>query len=300
MACLFVAWAKWPFAIGSAIYLFIYRQFVPGLIALFWPFLAGLIPPPGKIGVIELAFAKKIGYVPENGGVPQDDTPQDADRAEAWFKEGKELWRQRRHVEAAACFKPVAEQGHAAAQDALGSMYAWGYGVPRDWTQAAAWWRKAAEQGNAEAQGNFGMAYAAGMGVPQDYAQVALWWRRASEQGDAYAQGELGYLYALGKGVPRDYAEAILWLRKAAEQGLPNAQHNLGVLYRDGYGVPQDHAEAYFWFAVAAGAGELGTPSAKDVAKDRDEVASHLTPADLSREQERAQRWLEAHQAKPQ
>lgn len=67
-ACLFVVWAKWPFAIGSAICLFFYRQFVPGFIALFWPLLAGLVPPSGKIGVIELAFAKKIGYMPENGG----------------------------------------------------------------------------------------------------------------------------------------------------------------------------------------------------------------------------------------
>jgi hypothetical protein len=58
----------WPSAIGSTIYLFIHRQFVPGLIALFWPFLAGYIPPSGKIGVIELAFAKKLGYVPEDEG----------------------------------------------------------------------------------------------------------------------------------------------------------------------------------------------------------------------------------------
>ena len=65
-ACFFVVWAKWPFSIGSAIYLFIHLQFVPGLIALFWPLLAGLIPPPGKIGVIELAFAKKLGYVPDD------------------------------------------------------------------------------------------------------------------------------------------------------------------------------------------------------------------------------------------
>lgn len=35
-------------------------------------------------------------------------------------------------------------------------------------------------------------------------------------------------------------------------------------------------------------------------AKSRDEAASHLTPADLSREQERARKWFEAHQAKPQ
>jgi hypothetical protein len=62
-ACLFVAFAKWPCAVGSAIYLFIHRQFVAGLIALFWPLLAGFIPLPGKIGIIELAFAKKLGYV---------------------------------------------------------------------------------------------------------------------------------------------------------------------------------------------------------------------------------------------
>jgi len=66
VACLFVGLAMWPSAIGSTIYLFIHRQFVPGLIALFWPLLAGYIPPPGKIGVIELAFAKKLGYVPDD------------------------------------------------------------------------------------------------------------------------------------------------------------------------------------------------------------------------------------------
>ena len=66
VACHFVVLAKWPFAIGSAIYLFIHGQFVPGLIALVWPLLAGYITIPGKIGVIELAFAKKIGYVPDD------------------------------------------------------------------------------------------------------------------------------------------------------------------------------------------------------------------------------------------
>ena len=65
VACHFVVLAKWPFTIGSAIYLFIHRQFVPALIALVWPFLAGSFTIPGKIGVIELAFAKKIRYVPD-------------------------------------------------------------------------------------------------------------------------------------------------------------------------------------------------------------------------------------------
>jgi hypothetical protein len=34
------------------------------------------------------------------------------------------------------------------------------------------------------------------------------------------------------------------------------------------------------------------------VAKDRDAVASHLSPADLSRVQERARKWFEDHPAK--
>jgi hypothetical protein len=32
----------------------------------------------------------------------------------------------------------------------------------------------------------------------------------------------------------------------------------------------------------------------------RDEAASHLTPADLARAQERAREWFEEHQVKPQ
>ena len=62
-ACLAVVWLKWPVCIGSAIYLFIQRQFIAGVIALIWPLLAGFTVPPGKVGVIELRLAKRIGYV---------------------------------------------------------------------------------------------------------------------------------------------------------------------------------------------------------------------------------------------
>ena len=81
---------------------------------------------------------------------------------------------------------------------------------------------------------------------------------------------------------------------KAAEQGDEHAQFHLGRLYDKGRSVPQDYAEAYFWLDLAAAgtAGEIA-------AEERDKVASHLTPADLSREQDRARKWFEAHQAKP-
>jgi TPR repeat protein len=206
-----------------------------------------------------------------------------------------------------AAFKQQAASGDAAAQCGLGLMYARGpepgvpcaYCVPKDDTQAAFWLRKAAEQGLAVAQGALGNLYENGRGVPQDYAQAILWYRKAAEQGYAPSQSSLGLAYYYGQGVPQDYAQAALWYRKAAEQGLDSAQFTLGDLYYKGQGVPQDYAEAYFWLDLAAAGARNGT-WAESPTRDRDKVASHLTPADLSREQERARKWFEAHPAKPQ
>ena len=116
------------------------------------------------------------------------------------------------------------------------------------------------------------------------------------------AQWRLGYLYDSGQGVLRDDAQAAHWWRKSAEQGDLQAQCGLGLLYHDGSGVPQDYAEAYFWYDLAAARVPitLMPDSASQIVKWRDEAASHLTPADLSREQERARKWFEAYQAKPQ
>ncbi|MGB7583100.1 MAG: hypothetical protein WBL85_11715 [Sedimentisphaerales bacterium] len=63
IACCIVVWLKWPSAVGSAIYLFFHHHPLPAIIALLWPLLAGFAGIPGKVGVIELAFAKKIGFV---------------------------------------------------------------------------------------------------------------------------------------------------------------------------------------------------------------------------------------------
>jgi hypothetical protein len=62
-ACLAVVWLKWPVSIGSAIYLFTHRQPLAGVIALIWPLVAAFTTPPGKIGVIELRLAKRVGHV---------------------------------------------------------------------------------------------------------------------------------------------------------------------------------------------------------------------------------------------
>jgi uncharacterized protein len=65
--------------------------------------------------------------------------------------------------------RPLAQGGDPNAQLMLGTMYALGYGVSRNYTEAVNWFRKAAEQGHPTAQGNLGMAYLSGQGVQQNY-----------------------------------------------------------------------------------------------------------------------------------
>lgn len=85
------------------------------------------------------------------------------------------------------------------------------------------WYRDAADQGHAGAQNNLGTMYAHGLGVPQDYTEVPKWCRIAADQGNASAQYNLGVMYPQGQVVPRDYLQAHLWTKRAAEQGYEEA-----------------------------------------------------------------------------
>ena len=156
------------------------------------------------------------------------------------------------YAQALVWFRKAAVQENAFAQAALGEMYADGWGVPKDYAQAAAWYRKAADQGHLAAQNNLGVIYRDGEGVPQDYAQALMWFRKAAAQGNAAAQYNLGRMYNIGEGVPQNYAQALVWLRKGAAQGNADAQFGLGMMYRGGEGVPQDYAHALMWFRKAA------------------------------------------------
>jgi TPR repeat protein len=114
-------------------------------------------------------------------------------------------------------------------------------------------WRPLADQGEAAAQFWVGACYDLGRGVPPDPAVAARWYRMAAEQGLANAQHNLGHLYEVGQGMAPDYAmtAAATWYRRAADQGYHPAQVNLGVLYYSGHGVRRDLVQAYKWFALA-------------------------------------------------
>ena len=70
-----------------------------------------------------------------------------------------------------------------------------------------------------------------------------------------------------------------------AETGDAIAQFNLGLLYAKGQGVAQDYVQAHKWFNLSATSGDA------DAVKNRDLVASKMTPAQIAEAQRLASAW---------
>ncbi len=62
------------------------------------------------------------------------------------FQAGLEAYKRGDYATALIEFRPLAEQGMADAQFALGFMYYFGHGVPQDYVQAHMWYSLAAER----------------------------------------------------------------------------------------------------------------------------------------------------------
>src|SRR5436305_2011415 len=83
------------------------------------------------------------------------------------FHEGHAAYRDGDFEKAQRLLQPLAEQGDAAAQTALGAMYYFGEGVPQDHAISARWTRVAAETSNLpELQRMVGFNYLLGRGEP--------------------------------------------------------------------------------------------------------------------------------------
>ena len=133
-----------------------------------------------------------------------------------------------------------------------------------DETEEMQQWIEFAKGGSAFYQNEVGSAYADGRGVTKDYEEAVFWYRRAAEQGNALAQANLGVMYRDGMGVTQDDEEAVEWWKKAAEQENAIAQYNLGVMYGKGIGVTQSDEKAVYWLTKAA---EQGDEDATEVLK---------------------------------
>ncbi|HSF66677.1 MAG TPA: tetratricopeptide repeat protein [Nitrospiraceae bacterium] len=123
-----------------------------------------------------------------------------------------------------------------------------------------------------------------------DYATALREWRPLAEQGHAGAQYYIGLLYDFKKGVAQDFSMARLWYEKAAAQGHAGAQNNLGGLYEFGHGVPQNDVLAYMWYSLAA-AHPTDDEWRDLAAENRDEIADHMTAAQIADAKKRVREW---------
>jgi TPR repeat protein len=177
--------------------------------------------------------------------------------------------------------------------------------------EAVKYLQKAADSGVPLAQYRMGLAYYLGRGMPLNYTNAAGWFFTAARQGHAVAQNNLGVHYFQGLGVQQNIAQAVKWYTCSAEQGYRSAQKNLGMEYRDGIGVQRDYIQAYKWFDLAATNEEgktVPTSLVANVAIDngqwyetsdvaiesmqlRDQLATYMTPAQLTAAQQLARKW---------
>jgi TPR repeat protein len=119
-----------------------------------------------------------------------------------------------RHLLAAAL--AIALSSPLAAQDFDKGWAAYQRG---DYATALQEWRPLAEQGQAAAQYRLGVMYAYGIRVEKDFKEARRWYEKAARQGDAPAAYELGVLYELGRGVLQDERQAAYWFHQGALRG---------------------------------------------------------------------------------
>ncbi len=87
--------------------------------------------------------------------------------------------------------KPLAAQGHAASQWALGTMYLLGRGVPKNYAEALKWLQKAAGSEQAAAMNNLGFMYHKSEGIPPDFVRAHMWYNLAAARGHGLAKKNL-------------------------------------------------------------------------------------------------------------
>ena len=137
-------------------------------------------------------------------------------RADPPFEVGMQAYRVGDFPAAADHWRPLAEQGDARSQYYLGTLHAFGRGVPRNDADASRWFALAAAQGHTMAQYSVGP-------MTGDNLLESEWNQLAARRGDTIARYNLGFMYDEGRGVPADRVQAHLWFNLAATGGFEPA-----------------------------------------------------------------------------
>lgn len=119
-----------------------------------------------------------------------------------------------------------------------------------DYETALAVLRPLAKDGMADAQNALGYFYRNGLGVDKDLLQSMFWYQKSARQGNAAGQYSLGEITRKEGRTKVQLAVALDWITKAANQNYADAQYTLGLVFFQGGGIPQDVSKSYFWLAL--------------------------------------------------
>jgi len=160
-----------------------------------------------------------------------------------------------------------------------------------DYATALQIWRPLANEGSADAQNALGVLYDNGFGVAPDQAAAAAWFKKSADQGLALGEYDLANCYNFGRGVPKSDTLAAFWYRRAADQGIPQAQFNLGLMYANARSMPHDLVQAYVWLSLAANRTPAASPDHKSAIKARDDVALTMSTEQVAEAERLADEW---------
>jgi TPR repeat protein len=153
---------------------------------------------------------------------------------------------------AVALLRRAASGGYEWAQYELGSfLYHQGLSGQPDVEQAAIFWQQAAEQGHAAAAQALGMMFKEGNGVTANFNAASKWLRLAVVQGYAEAQRPLAETLLLTGGGVEIETEAIRLLEQAAGRDDREAALMLGQLHAGFRTSATDPVVAAYWLAKA-------------------------------------------------
>jgi uncharacterized protein len=113
--------------------------------------------------------------------------PAHAAEPEAAFRDGLSAYNAGNYARALATWEPIARDGDAQAQAALGFMYYAGRGVPRDSARAARLFSLAAEQNEPTAQLFLALMHFTSDGVPASTPLAMMWAELAMAGGEVGA-----------------------------------------------------------------------------------------------------------------
>lgn len=149
--------------------------------------------------------------------------------------------------------RPLAENGAADAQRALGDRYLKGFGIERNYQVAAKWYEEAYEVRNWLAAVRLAKMLQFGWGVEKDESRALALLTKATEKDLSLAAGLLGECYEKGElGLKPDLVRAAELYRQSAVEGCTCGLYNLGRCLCGGIGLEESREEGLLYLRLAA------------------------------------------------